>query len=64
MIFSGDDGQLYEAKYIADQNGFRIRGTYLVPAADVKVKSVDEPDEDDLPPPAALPPSAVLSLVG
>lgn len=63
--FLGPDGVVYRLKFLADENGFRPRADYLPDtAASTKVKSVDEDDEDDLPPPAAIPQSALVSLVG
>lgn len=60
--YIGPDGVPYKVYYVADENGFRPQGAHIVALPEI-IAPVDN-FENWTPPPVALPPNAIHSLLG
>lgn len=62
--YIGPDGVTYKVYYVADENGYRPYGDHI-PTTTTETTTLEPiSGEIDLPPPVALPPNAINSLLG
>lgn len=69
FTYVGPDGVAYTVDYVADKDGFKPQGEHIPqaftsPTPPIMVIEPIGPFEQVIPPPVALPPSAINSLLG